>query len=163
MYKMRVMTYDDMTLDAPNISCENVPFSKPTTLKADPTCRGYHGDDQSLERLREEASKIGFPVMIKAVRGGGGKGMRIAATEAVFEEQLESAKREAMKSFGDEVSEIRNGNGSVLELSRSMKESSESIQVVSTTICPCYPFKVKFDTCTVFLQGVPSIFWKLLL
>jgi len=68
-----------------------------------PIIGGYHGDDQSLERLREEASKIGFPVMIKAVRGGGGKGMRIAATEAVFEEQLESAKREAMKSFGDEV------------------------------------------------------------
>ena len=43
--------------------------------------------------------------MIKAVRGGGGKGMRIAATEAAFEEQLESAKREAMKSFGDEVRE----------------------------------------------------------
>ena len=41
--------------------------------------------------------------MIKAVRGGGGKGMRIAMTEADFEPQLESAKREAMKAFGDEV------------------------------------------------------------
>jgi len=41
--------------------------------------------------------------MIKAVRGGGGKGMRIAMTETEFEAQLESAKREAMKSFGDEV------------------------------------------------------------
>jgi 3-methylcrotonyl-CoA carboxylase alpha subunit len=41
--------------------------------------------------------------MIKAVRGGGGKGMRIAMTETEFESQLESAKREAMKSFGDEV------------------------------------------------------------
>ena len=41
--------------------------------------------------------------MIKAVRGGGGKGMRIAATEVDFEPQLESAKREAMKSFGDQV------------------------------------------------------------
>jgi Carbamoyl-phosphate synthase L chain, ATP binding domain len=41
--------------------------------------------------------------MIKAVRGGGGKGMRIAMTEGEFESQLESAKREAMKSFGDEV------------------------------------------------------------
>jgi len=68
-----------------------------------PVIHGYHGEDQSLETLRAEADKIGFPVMIKAVRGGGGKGMRIAMTADVFEEQLESAKREAMKSFGDEV------------------------------------------------------------
>jgi len=68
-----------------------------------PVVGGYHGEDQSLETLKAEAAKIGFPVMIKAVRGGGGKGMRIAMTEAEFEAQLESAKREAMKSFGDEV------------------------------------------------------------
>lgn len=68
-----------------------------------PIIGGYHGEDQSLEKLRSEAQKIGFPVMIKAVRGGGGKGMRIAMTEAEFEPQLESAKREAMKSFGDEI------------------------------------------------------------
>merc|ERR1712223_896848 len=68
-----------------------------------PVIGGYHGEDQSLERLRSEAEKIGFPVMIKAVRGGGGKGMRIAMTEDVFEAQLESAKREVMKSFGDEI------------------------------------------------------------
>ena len=64
---------------------------------------GYHGEDQSFDRLKSEAEKIGYPVMIKAVRGGGGKGMRIAMTEADFELQLESAKREAMKAFGDEV------------------------------------------------------------
>jgi len=68
-----------------------------------PVIGGYHGEDQSYEKLLSEAQKIGFPVMIKAVRGGGGKGMRIAMTEADFETQLESAKREAMKSFGDEV------------------------------------------------------------
>ena len=69
-----------------------------------PVINGYHGEDQSIERLREEADKIGFPLMIKAVRGGGGKGMRIAPTAADFDIQLESAKREAQKSFGDEVS-----------------------------------------------------------
>merc|ERR1712223_2130881 len=68
-----------------------------------PVIGGYHGEDQSYETLKREASEIGFPVMIKAVRGGGGKGMRIAMTEQDFEAQLESAKREAMKSFGDEV------------------------------------------------------------
>lgn len=39
-----------------------------------PIIEGYHGDDQSVENLKEQARKIGFPVMIKAVRGGGGKG-----------------------------------------------------------------------------------------
>jgi len=68
-----------------------------------PIIGGYHGEDQNVETLRTEADKIGFPVMIKAVRGGGGKGMRIAMTPEEFDAQLESAKREAMKSFGDEV------------------------------------------------------------
>ncbi|XP_013167209.1 PREDICTED: biotin carboxylase 1 [Papilio xuthus] len=67
-----------------------------------PIVKGYHGEDQSVERLLAEANKIGFPLMIKAVRGGGGKGMRIAMTEDEFLSQLESAKRESLKSFGDE-------------------------------------------------------------
>ncbi|KAL5016276.1 hypothetical protein ScPMuIL_005865 [Solemya velum] len=68
-----------------------------------PVIEGYHGEDQSVDRLKSEGSKIGYPVMIKAVRGGGGKGMRIAMTEAEFESQLESAKTEGIKSFGDDV------------------------------------------------------------
>ncbi|XP_038671932.1 methylcrotonoyl-CoA carboxylase subunit alpha, mitochondrial isoform X1 [Scyliorhinus canicula] len=68
-----------------------------------PVVEGYHGDKQSNQQLMEEASKIGYPVMIKAVRGGGGKGMRIAQTKADFLEQLESARREAKKSFNDDV------------------------------------------------------------
>lgn len=66
-----------------------------------PIINGYHGDDQSNERLRMEAQKIGFPLMIKAVRGGGGKGMRIANTEAEFMDALESARTESQKAFGD--------------------------------------------------------------
>nr|CAG4641521.1 EOG090X02EP [Eurycercus lamellatus] len=68
-----------------------------------PVIHGYHGEEQTIERLRHEAEKIGYPLMIKAVRGGGGKGMRIAPTPADFDTQLESAKREAQKSFGDQV------------------------------------------------------------
>ncbi|PIK41446.1 hypothetical protein BSL78_21716 [Apostichopus japonicus] len=68
-----------------------------------PIIEGYHGEDQSDERLRQEAEKIGYPVMLKAVRGGGGKGMRTVATPEEFSEALESARREAMKSFDDDV------------------------------------------------------------
>ncbi|XP_056421271.1 methylcrotonoyl-CoA carboxylase subunit alpha, mitochondrial [Hyla sarda] len=68
-----------------------------------PIIEGYHGEDQSDQHLKEQAKKIGYPVMIKAVRGGGGKGMRIARSEAEFLDQLESARREARKSFNDDV------------------------------------------------------------
>lgn len=62
---------------------------------------GYHEKDQTNETLLIEARKIGFPLMIKAVRGGGGKGMRIALKESDFTEALESARTESEKAFGD--------------------------------------------------------------
>lgn len=66
-----------------------------------PIINGYHGDDQSDENLQFEAQKIGFPLMIKAVRGGGGKGMRIANSENEFLDALQSARTESEKAFGD--------------------------------------------------------------
>lgn len=66
-----------------------------------PIVPGYHGDDQSDERLMAEADKIGFPLMIKAVRGGGGKGMRIAETREDFISALNSARTESEKAFND--------------------------------------------------------------
>ncbi|XP_026466354.1 methylcrotonoyl-CoA carboxylase subunit alpha, mitochondrial-like [Ctenocephalides felis] len=66
-----------------------------------PCIKGYHGDDQSDEKLIAEAERIGFPLMIKAVRGGGGKGMRMAETMADFLPALESARTESLKAFGD--------------------------------------------------------------
>jgi len=68
-----------------------------------PIVPGYHGEDQSVGLLKAEAVKIGFPVLIKATMGGGGKGMRIVLSEAEFESKLEAAKREAMSSFGDDT------------------------------------------------------------
>ncbi|XP_042315391.1 methylcrotonoyl-CoA carboxylase subunit alpha, mitochondrial [Sceloporus undulatus] len=68
-----------------------------------PVVEGYHGEDQSDQCLEDQAKRIGYPVMIKAVRGGGGKGMRIALSDKVFREQLESARREAKKSFNDDA------------------------------------------------------------
>lgn len=67
-----------------------------------PIIEGYHDADQSEERLIAEAERIGYPVMIKAVRGGGGKGMRIAFTPQEFRAQLASAKTEALKSFNND-------------------------------------------------------------
>jgi 3-methylcrotonyl-CoA carboxylase alpha subunit len=67
-----------------------------------PLIPGYHGEEQSAERLRREAGAIGYPVLLKAVAGGGGKGMRIAESEAAFGEALEAARREASASFGDD-------------------------------------------------------------
>ncbi|XP_017764705.1 PREDICTED: methylcrotonoyl-CoA carboxylase subunit alpha, mitochondrial isoform X2 [Eufriesea mexicana] len=76
--------------------------SKNMMIKAGvPVIAGYHGDDQSNETLLLEAKKIGFPLMIKAIRGGGGKGMRIVSKESEFIEALESARTESEKAFGD--------------------------------------------------------------
>jgi acetyl-CoA carboxylase biotin carboxylase subunit len=62
---------------------------------------GYDGDRQDLETMRAEMSRIGLPVLIKASAGGGGRGMRIVRSEDEIEGAVESARREAEKSFGD--------------------------------------------------------------
>jgi 3-methylcrotonyl-CoA carboxylase alpha subunit len=67
-----------------------------------PTTPGYLGEDQAPERLRAEADAIGYPVLIKAVAGGGGKGMRRVDASAEFADALQSCKREAASSFGDD-------------------------------------------------------------
>ncbi|MGL4289540.1 MAG: acetyl-CoA carboxylase biotin carboxylase subunit [Phreatobacter sp.] len=66
-----------------------------------PVVPGYQGDDQSETRLAAEAARIGFPVMIKAVAGGGGRGMRIVPGSAEFSGLLASARSEAQNAFGD--------------------------------------------------------------
>ena len=67
-----------------------------------PIVPGYHGDEQSAETLAREAAKIGYPVLIKAVAGGGGKGMKIVERKGDFAAALASAQREAKSGFGDE-------------------------------------------------------------
>ena len=67
-----------------------------------PLVPGYHGADQDPDLLAREAARIGFPVLIKASAGGGGKGMRIAHDAAEFAAALAGAKREAASSFGDD-------------------------------------------------------------
>ncbi|MDQ1230001.1 acetyl/propionyl/methylcrotonyl-CoA carboxylase subunit alpha [Sphingomonas sp. SORGH_AS_0879] len=67
-----------------------------------PVTPGYLGEDQSPDRLAAEADAVGYPVLIKAVAGGGGKGMRRVDDRAAFAEALASCRREAAASFGDD-------------------------------------------------------------
>ncbi|MEO6565427.1 MAG: acetyl/propionyl/methylcrotonyl-CoA carboxylase subunit alpha [Casimicrobiaceae bacterium] len=67
-----------------------------------PLVPGYHGDDQDPALLAREAEAIGFPVLIKATAGGGGKGMKIVTAAGEFAAALASARREAKASFGDD-------------------------------------------------------------
>lgn len=67
-----------------------------------PVVPGYHGDNQDPEFLAGQADEIGYPVLIKAVAGGGGKGMRRVEVAKRFEKDLKGAKREGKSSFGDD-------------------------------------------------------------
>jgi 3-methylcrotonyl-CoA carboxylase alpha subunit len=67
-----------------------------------PVVPGYHGDKQDIATFTTAAKKIGYPVLIKASAGGGGKGMRIVEREADLAEQIAGAAREAKSSFGDD-------------------------------------------------------------
>jgi 3-methylcrotonyl-CoA carboxylase alpha subunit len=67
-----------------------------------PLVPGYHGEDQAPELLAREAARIGYPVLIKASAGGGGKGMKVAHDAAGFAAALASARREANAAFGDD-------------------------------------------------------------
>jgi len=68
-----------------------------------PLVPGYHGSDQDPALLKREADRIGYPVLIKASAGGGGKGMRAVDKSEDFEAALASCKREAINSFGDDA------------------------------------------------------------
>ncbi|MDO9181947.1 MAG: biotin carboxylase N-terminal domain-containing protein, partial [Bacteriovorax sp.] len=68
-----------------------------------PSIPGYHGENQEMTHLINESRKIGYPLLIKASAGGGGKGMRIVNAENEFQAALEGAKREALNAFGDDT------------------------------------------------------------
>ncbi len=67
-----------------------------------PLVPGYHGDQQDADFLQDQADRIGYPVLLKASAGGGGKGMRVIDGAAQFKAALASCKREAISSFGDD-------------------------------------------------------------
>ncbi len=76
--------------------------AKEAAMRSDvPVVPGYQGEEQSLAAMTREAKRIGYPVMIKAAAGGGGKGMRVVARAADFADALAAAQREALAAFGD--------------------------------------------------------------
>jgi len=77
------------------------PARKLAAAAGAPVVPGYDGEEQADETLRAELLKIGFPVLIKASAGGGGKGMRVVRGENEIAESIESARREAEKAFGN--------------------------------------------------------------
>ncbi len=67
-----------------------------------PTTPGYQGEDQAVATFKKESKRIGYPVLLKATAGGGGKGMRMVEKETDLEDALKSAQREAKSAFGDD-------------------------------------------------------------
>lgn len=68
-----------------------------------PVIPGYHGEEQDINYLIKAGKKIGFPLLVKAAAGGGGKGMRIVYSQDLLEESIEGAKRESKSAFGNDT------------------------------------------------------------
>ncbi len=119
-----------------------------------PVVPGYDGEDQSLETLTREGTRIGFPLLVKASAGGGGKGMKIVRATEELQPAIESAAREAMKAFGDDrllleryIEEPRHvefqifgdGNGNVVHLfERDCSIQRRHQKVIEETPAPRY-------------------------
>ena len=103
----QLCTTNNIVFIGPSVEAITAMGSKSTAKKLMqaakvPTVPGYHGDDQCPSMLKKHAQSIGYPVLLKASAGGGGKGMRAVLSAAEFEDALISAKRESMTSFGDD-------------------------------------------------------------
>ncbi len=104
----RELSQRGITLIGPSpeaISLMGSKIASKTTMDAAgvPTVPGYYGEDQSLPKLTAEAQQIGFPLLVKASSGGGGKGMRVVHELAALESAIAGAKREAQAAFGDDA------------------------------------------------------------
>ena len=104
-----------------------------------PLTPGYHGDDQDPAFLRQQADRIGYPVLIKASAGGGGKGMRRVDAAADFDAALASCKREAASGFGDDTGagrEIR-ADGRATSRSRCSATRTATASTCSSATARC--------------------------
>jgi geranyl-CoA carboxylase alpha subunit len=128
-----------------------------------PCVPGYHGMDQSDDALAREAASIGFPVMIKAAAGGGGRGMRLVAKARRFPEALRSARSEASKAFGSdelilekaiasarhvEVQVFGGGRGSIVHLGeRDCSIQRRHQKLIEEAPCPALSTELREGLC----------------
>ena len=133
-----------------------------------PTVSGYAGEDESEERLAEEAGEIGYPVLVKASAGGGGRGMRPVHRPEDFVEALQSAKREAESAFGEgsvfleklvenprhvEVQVIADHHGNVVHLyERECSIQRRHQKVVEEAPSPALNPKVRKEMCAAAVR-----------
>lgn len=82
---------------------DKIAAKKTIALAKAPAVPGYMGEDQRIETLVEEAAKIGFPVIVKAAAGGGGRGMKVIRSRSEAVDQISSAQREGLSAFGSSV------------------------------------------------------------
>ncbi|TGJ99667.1 ATP-grasp domain-containing protein [Leptospira semungkisensis] len=138
-----------------------------------PVVPGYEGDSQEPSVLLKEAERIGFPVMIKASAGGGGKGMKRVFSKEEFLPSLESAQREAGNAFGDarvflekyiinprhiEVQVFGDSSGNVIHLfERECSIQRRHQKVVEESPAPNLDPKIKQKICEVAVQAASSI------
>ncbi|MDV6236826.1 acetyl-CoA carboxylase biotin carboxylase subunit [Leptospira ellisii] len=138
-----------------------------------PVVPGYNGQNQDPKQLQTEAEKIGYPLMIKATAGGGGKGMKRVYQPKEFLSSLESAQREALKAFGDgtvflekyietprhiEVQVFGDKHGNVMHLfERECSIQRRHQKVIEESPAPNLPAALRDEICSVAVKAAQSI------
>ncbi|EMJ62714.1 acetyl/propionyl/methylcrotonyl-CoA carboxylase subunit alpha [Leptospira sp. P2653] len=138
-----------------------------------PVVPGYNGQDQNPNVLQKEAERIGYPLMIKATAGGGGKGMKRVYGSEEFLTSLESAQREAQKAFGDgtvflekyietprhiEVQVFGDKHGNVMHLfERECSIQRRHQKVIEESPAPNLPSAMRDEICQVAVKAAQSI------
>jgi len=141
-----------------------------------PVVPGYDGEDQNVNILTNEAARIGFPVLVKASAGGGGKGMKIVRSADELRSAIESAQREAKKSFGDDrllleryIEEPRHvefqifgdGNGNVVHLfERDCSIQRRHQKVIEETPAPRYSDELRQRMATAAIAAARGVDYR---
>ena len=141
-----------------------------------PMLPGYHGEKQDKDFLKAQAKEVGYPVLLKAAYGGGGRGMRLVEKAADFEDAYDSAKREAASSFGQdqlivekylasprhiEVQIFGDGNGNVVHLfERDCSLQRRHQKVVEEAPAPNLTDKQRKDVCEAAVKAGEAVHYR---